>query len=109
MAQRACVMERAPLAVDNVLGPSSMAALDWAAASGIENFLHLRQARYESIAYNHPAEAKYLPGWTNRNDALMALVGVILTWTPVAPSKPFVLPSKTASLRSLPFAARLTA
>ncbi len=84
MAQRACVMAGAKIPIDGGLGPVTIAAMHWAGKDGLENFLHLRQSRYDSIAHDHPSEAEYLPGWTNRNNALAALVGVDLRAVAVA-------------------------
>ena len=62
------------LAVDGKIGPRTVGAMNNAGSMGLDKFLDMRQARYESLSRSANRH-KFLQGWTNRNNSLRKFVG----------------------------------
>jgi lysozyme family protein len=77
MLQRALNSLGAGLTVDGRIGPRTVRAMAWAKEAGLAALLRARQERYVRLS-RKPGKAKFLKGWTNRNNSLAKFVGVDL-------------------------------
>lgn len=77
MAQEVLNQNGARLSQDGAVGPRTIAEMIRQGDKGLRLFLKLRQQRYNVLAQN-PSKAKFLQGWTNRNNDLADFVGIEL-------------------------------
>ena len=59
---------------DGVIGPVTIAQINTANSHEMTVFLDRCESYYRSVAIDHPALRRYLPGWQNRNNARRALL-----------------------------------
>lgn len=74
MAQQACNQAGAHLSIDGIIGPLTLAAMHSNPNTITTNLLHLRQAKYNSIAQTNKSQQVFLKGWLNRLNSLRALL-----------------------------------
>lgn len=100
MVQAALNQHDAGLVVDGLIGPKTTAAMVEIGDEGLKSFLRLRQARYDRLA-RKPKLAKFLAGWTRRNNDLAEFVGVVprgKLQTPISKSQNAGVRKKTHDL-----------
>lgn len=74
--QRICVAHGAHIAIDNHIGPQTLAALNSLdPIAFIRDFSAMAEAGFRSIA-THPGQSVFLKGWVNRARRLLTLVNV---------------------------------